>query len=82
MPNALGTDPRGNEVLITPELSFKAGGHQMPSYLIWTCLLGGGPEVCYYFQNSGWEASLLCTPSLYTGNASLLDCLSMPNNKS
>lgn len=50
-----GQTPEGNEVLITPELSSKAGGHQMPSYLIWQCLLGRGPEVCCYFQDSGWE---------------------------
>lgn len=53
MPDVLGTDPGSNEVLITPERSPKAGGHLMPGYLIWKCLLGGGPEVCCYFQITG-----------------------------
>lgn len=76
MLNVLGTDPRTYEVLITPGLSPEAGGHAMPSYLIWKFLLGGGREIMLVFLElwiGGKEASLSSPHWPYTQE--MLVCL-------
>lgn len=62
MPNMLGTDPGGSGVLITPEPSPKAGGRASRAMLSYLQVSAAWrPEVCCYFQNSGWEKGAVST---------------------